>query len=267
MFSTDILTTRPDWPNFKAASSEGGSCSSSREVEVASPEIEVPGFSGTDGGMLMSRFRLVLLSMFAVLVVCAMGAGSASAACNVNSGKFVFCDHTGTELGTPLALLLALGLPTILEAKVGGAAVTIECKTVHIDITILLLGRTRGNLRYLECKVNSPAGCTVNDQTWQFNNLLVGVMGKPEDLLEGAGAGEEFTKFTIGVCAIAGEYTMTGLQFVEISNGETLSAEHLFIAKKSGSKLKFGAESMSYSNIAHDLRLESGLPWRVLLGT
>lgn len=216
----------------------------------------------------MSRFRLVLLSMFAVLAVCAMGAGSAPAACNVNSGKFVFCNHTGGELGTPVALLLALGLPAIWEAKIGGAAFAIECKTVHIDITILLLGRTRGSLLYLECKVPNPAGCTVESTVEaKFNDLLVGVMGKPEDLLEGAGPGEELTKFNIGVCALAGVYTLTGLQLVEISNGEESLAEHLFVAKKSGSKWKLGTEIATYSGIAHDLRLESGLPWSVLLGT
>jgi hypothetical protein len=216
----------------------------------------------------MSRFRLVLLGMFAVLVVCAVGAGSASAACNVDSGKFVFCDHTGAELGTPLALLLALGLPAIWEGKAAGTPVSLECKTDHIDITILLLGRTRGSLLYLECKLNSPANCTVNGSiNMVFNDLLVGGMGKPEDLLEGAGPGEELTKLTIAGCAIAGEYTMSGLQLVEISNGEESLAEHLFVAKKLGSKLKLGPEVMSYSNIAHNLRLESGLPWRVLLGT
>lgn len=215
----------------------------------------------------MSRFRLVLLGMFAVLVVCSVGAGSASAVCNLNSGKFVFCDHAGVELGTPLALLLALGLPAVWEGKIGGAAVSLECKTDHIDITILLLGRTRGSLLYLECKLNSPVGCTVNESiNMVFNDLLVGAMGKPLDQLQGAGPVEELTKLAIGVCAIAGEYTISGLQLVEISNGEESLAEHLFVARKSGSKLKLGTEVMSYSNTAHNLRLESGLPWRALLG-
>lgn len=220
----------------------------------------------------MSRLRFVLLGVVAALAVSAVGAGSASAACNINTGKFVFCDHTGAELGTPLVLLLALSLPSILEGNIGGAAAKIECETAHIDITILLLGRTRGNLLYLKCKLNGHPECIVNKNepiAAIFNDVLVGTMGKPEDEFSGAGTGEEFAKLEIAGtgCAQEGNFPVTGKQLVEISNGEELLAEHLFVAKKSGSKLKIGVETASYSGIAHNLRLESGLPWRVLLGT
>jgi hypothetical protein len=218
----------------------------------------------------MSRLRLVLLGVFAVLAVSGVGTGSASAACNVDTGKFVFCDHTGRELGTPLALLLALSLAAKLETHIAGLPTTIECETSHIDITILLLGRTRGNLLYLKCKVVEQAECSVAEPiAATFNDVLVGGMGKPEDEFSGAGAEEEFAtlKITGTNCVVKGEFPVKGKQLVEISNGEELLAEHLFVAKKSGSKLKIGVESASYSGIAHDLRLESGLPWRVLLGT
>jgi hypothetical protein len=85
--------------------------------------------------------------------------------------------------------------------------------------------------------------------------------------LEGAGPSEEFTTITISgsSCVVANTYTVTGLQTIELPGGETALGEHEFVAKKSGSKIKLGAEpaSVSTSAVVH---LTSGGAFLIMLG-
>jgi hypothetical protein len=86
-------------------------------------------------------------------------------------------------------------------------------------------------------------------------------------LITGTRSGEELTTLTIagGSCIIAGTYTVSGLQTVELPSGKTSLVEHEIVAKKSGSKLKLGTESVSLSSTAK-VHLASGSSWLIMSG-
>jgi hypothetical protein len=215
---------------------------------------------------IMSRSKMFLLGLLAALTLSAFASPTASAACNANSGKFVFCNDTGAEIGAPQIGLAGTSGVTLLEGKVGGATVKIECKMTRFKLQLLALGKFYGALEMLECKTTTPAGCLIMEAFEpKVTGQLVGVMGKPEYELVGSKPGEEWFSIEINNCPAEGIFKVTGQQLVVDTSGEGLAVEHEIAAKKSGSKLKLGGEPASFSSTVK-VRLESGLAWLIMLG-
>jgi hypothetical protein len=219
----------------------------------------------------MTRFRLVLLSLFAVLAVGALASASASAEECINGTKPVFCRWPGN---TPIHLLKILGEShlSVLTSSVGGAEVKLHCPDDLFRGETHLLGLILGEIDFLGCTVETPANCTVGEGTNKLILALVHIQLLPNlmpalGLATGIGPEEEFTKIKIAGtgCAIPGEYKITGLQSLEFPNGESGLVNHEIVAKKALSKLKLGVEKASFSSIAlvHLHSLES---WLIMLG-
>jgi hypothetical protein len=218
----------------------------------------------------MTRFRLVLLSLFAVLAVGALASASASAEECINGTKPVFCRWPGN---TPIHLLKILGESglSLLASIVGGAEVKIHCTDDLFRGETHLLGLILAETDFLGCTVEKPANCTVGGP----NKLILALyhiqllpnLMPPLGLATGLGPEEEFTKITIAgeLCLVAGEYKITGLQSLEFPDAESGLVNHHVIAKKALSKLKLGIEKASFSSLAlvHLHSLES---WLIMLG-
>jgi hypothetical protein len=213
----------------------------------------------------MSRFKLMLLSMFAVLSVGAIASSSASAACSGGS-KSVFClSSNNTEVAAGENALGTSGL-SVLEGHAGGAALKIDCKDDTFSGELKALGGSSGEIQFLGCTVVEPTGCVVAEPIKAvFTDQLSENIMPASDLFKGSGPEEEFSTLKITVCSIAGSYPVTGLQTVELPGGETAAIEHPVVAKKAGSKLKIGVETASFSSTAL-VKLESGASWLVMLG-
>ena len=220
----------------------------------------------------MTRFRLVLLSLFAVLAVGALASASASAEECINGTKPVFCRASNN---TPIHLLKILGEShlSVLASTVGGAEVRIHCKDDLFRGETHLLALILAEIDFLGCTVEKPANCTVGGANKLILanasvQLLPGLM-PALGLATGTGTGvpEEFTSVTFAgaTCVIVGTFTISGLQPLEFPNGETGSVDHEIVAKKANSKLKLGSEPASFSSIAlvHLHSLES---WLIMLG-
>jgi hypothetical protein len=217
----------------------------------------------------MSWFKLIVLSMFAVFAVGALASGSASADTCTGGTRSVFCfDSNNTPIHSE-KLLGGSGL-SLLVSTAGGAEVKLRCLNGLFNATLKLLGLATGEIDFLDCTVQKPAGqgCTISSLILvkihlQLSSGLMPATG----LATGTGPEEEFTTVIVsgGSCVIAGTYKITGLQTVEFPSGETSLVEHEVVAKKSGSKLKFGLDLASFSSTTK-VHLASSASWLIMLG-
>jgi hypothetical protein len=219
----------------------------------------------------MTRFRLVLLSLFAVFAVGAFVSASASAEECINGTKPVFCRWPGN---TPIHLLKILGEShlAVLASTFGGAEIKLHCPDGLVRGETHLLGLILGEFDFLGCTVETPANCTVGEGTNKLILMLFHIQLLPNlmpalGLATGTGPEEELMKMKISgtSCTVAGEYKISGLQSLEFPNGESGLVNHEIVAKKSLSKLKLGVEKISFSSTAlvHLHSLES---WLIMLG-
>jgi hypothetical protein len=211
------------------------------------------------------RFRTALLVLFFVLAIGALGASSAFAACSGGT-QSIFCFSNNTEIhlegGSGTTGLM------LFHASAGGAEVKVDCKDGKGKGTFELLGTTKGEVEFLGCSVISPPNCGINNPVIaKFTSQLSTGTMPATDLITGAGPDEEFTKATItgASCSLANTYSVSGLQTVELPNGETSLAEHEIVAKKSGSKIKLGTETGSFSTTAK-VQLTSNALFLIMLG-
>jgi hypothetical protein len=215
----------------------------------------------------MTRFRLVLLSLFAVFAVGALASASASAEECQNGTKALFCLSSGN---TPIHLEKVLGTSglSLLAGTIGGAEVRIHCKDDLFSGLLRLLGLATAEVDFLGCVAEKPTTCTSStlilaNAHIQLLSELMPALG----LATGTGPEEEFAKVTLsgGSCVIAGTYTITGLQPLEFPDGEIGLVDHKIIAKKALSKLKLGVEKASFSSTAL-VHLASSASWLIMLG-
>lgn len=157
---------------------------------------------------------------------------------------------------------------TVIASKWGTTEIKLHCTDGLLAYQLHLSGLAEGEFDLLGCTLEKPANCVVPssllmDIGIQLSSEITGTAtgDKP------GGSSEEFASFTIsgGSCSIAGTYTITGQQTLEIPEGGVSKIGHEIVAKKSGSKLRFGAESASMST-AVDWHLESEEYWLVMLG-
>jgi len=235
----------------------------------------------------MSRIRLILLSLLAVLAFGAVAAASASAA---HEFWVPECENQGPghkyatrvkcekgEIGTgewersgALAPIAAgeevpvegtsgtsiLEVPELNEAK-------IECKEDKFSGTLKAAGQTTAKVEFEKCTVVSPEHCTVaepikvnvTDQLVIFHETLADAFEPP--------SGEPFVviKLKGSECLAKGEFKVKGKQQCALPEGEIEKVEHEIDCKPIGSELTLGAKEAKFEG-KEKVKLTGGGNWK-----
>jgi hypothetical protein len=206
----------------------------------------------------MSRLKVMVLSLCAVAAVTAVTAASASAAHYVVEG---------TTVTSPTETTSVIGEST-LTSKILGTEIVIQCKKGKSkEATIESGGASKGILVYEECKVTKPSGCGVSSTltTKKVSDSLVETGGVvTADKFTGEGSGEEYIEIEITTCSLKGKYKVKGTQECKTDN-EKEEVTHTLTCEASGSKLKLGSESATYTGKA-TVSLASGKKWAAVKG-
>jgi|SRR5271166_461666 len=241
----------------------------------------------------MSRIRLVLLSMLAVLALGAAASASASAqrffgptcskedagseppvkydtiACNSKTKPLPEREFQFKEIASGTKVKGTSTVST-LSATISGSTLTIECETDKFKGTLGTKGASSGTtIEYKKCKVTGAfaSTCTVPG-TLTTNTLKdqLSSSGRIEDTFEPETTGGTFIEIPVtgGSCSIEHTYPIKGKQTCEVDStnaeAETLAATHKLICKTSGSALKLGSNAATYEGNA-TIELEGGGNW------
>jgi hypothetical protein len=212
----------------------------------------------------MSRFRLVLLSLVAVLALGAITAVSASA-------------HEFKVVGGALPEEISGSSGTsLLEGEVGGVKVAIECTEDLSSGTLEAGGKSKGKIEFVRCvMLETKPGevkvltCKVKTPIeFEFVDELVNGNGYgPEDEFSPTAAHKKlFVEITVTGCALEGKYkaeTTEEGKGVDCALPDVAAAKvfHEIICVSTGdTRLRFGGNKASYSSV--DLvRTKSGKEW------
>jgi hypothetical protein len=198
--------------------------------------------------------RLLILVLLSALAACAATAASASASEYLIEGKQV-SEATNIEGTSGLSLL---------TGKVGGAEVKLECAKDTFTGTVEAAGKSTATLLLKECAETKPANCKVPATIeGKLKDKLIGTT-TPEDEFEATKAEGTIAEIVVSgtECAITGTYALKGAQTCELPKVEEELAEHEVVCKKTGSKLKLGLESATFSS-TEKAKLTSGKKWSV----
>lgn len=217
----------------------------------------------------MARFRLVMLSLLIAIAGSSIATSSSSAASCSGGTIWLYCNDAEVALTSGSAE--GLGGLALLASKVGATEVKIEWPKVDVEAHFFPLPPyVIITIKLLFGKVTKPANCSLS----AAGEKEIAATG--EETLEtgtaalwtGLHAGQELASITIegASCPIAGTYTLSGKQHIELPEGSTSLVEHELVAKKIGSVLKFGAETASFSSTSK-AKLSSGLAWLTMLGS
>lgn len=214
----------------------------------------------------MPSIRLTLLGLLGACALSAAASSPALASSCSGGTSWVFCDSSNSELESGTYLIL-YGLSLLVSMR-GTTVVDFHCREVHDHGLFLPGGRAHGILIGLFCRQVRPANCKLSsaDETELLLKYELELTSGTTALLSGSGTGESFGDIEIegSGCPISGTYELTGQQAVELPEGETLKAEHEFVEKKSGSKLKLGGEPATYSSSGSGM-LSSDASWLTML--
>ena len=238
----------------------------------------------------MSRFKLVLLSMLAMLALGSVASASASAHRFVNSqcvpytnaliawetkAKCVAQNPAGGDAiknweleGIAAAKVEGTSGESILEGEVALVKVFIKCNKDTFSGELEATGASKGKVEFTECRVVNKKGnqienCKVKEPIeFKFKDQLVS--SPVEDEFKPA-AGAIFVEITMeaeagGVCAISGTYKVEGTQTCKLPSAGTLQAEHEIVCEPSGSSLKFAGNPATFTS-TEKVKLESGGKW------
>jgi hypothetical protein len=212
------------------------------------------------------RVRLMFLGLLAVFAVSAIASASASAhgfwRCKeVAAGTGKYENHECIkEGGNKNWERKALGVGETegvsgtsgvskLESKILGKNITIECKKDTFTGTLEEGGKSRGEVKFKECKVVGLAGCEVKEPIeFKFKDLLVGPEPGVEDEFKGEEAEEVFVTIEIKICAIKGKYKVKGTQICKLPEAETWKIIHKIECTPAGSKLKLGENEAKFTS-------------------
>jgi hypothetical protein len=206
----------------------------------------------------MSKIKLALLGVLAVVAMSTIASASASAFSFLVGGKTVAAGEafSGTSEGGTAVL------------EMTGVAVT--CNTSHGIFSILSGGLSHYHILYKTCTVSKVLNCSVAEPILVLGlsqlTLLNNVLAKE---FKGVKAGEEFVTLTFsnngGECAIAGPQSIKGVAVGTVSTGETeaLTGELTF-TNTSGTKLELGGVAAKYKD-KQKLRLNGDQKWAVMM--
>ena len=221
----------------------------------------------------MTRIRLILLSMMAVLGVSVVAATSASAAEPLTRYTVAGSEITGTKAVTGSVGTAQLN-SVILTSKI-----MIECTKNELKNALIgPIGKSSGEIKFETCtlytiekgkKTSQATKCKVTEPiTFKFIDLLImGPGGLIEDEFKPA-VGEEFVTIHLEnngaeTCALKGAYETTGSYVASLgAEGEVSKTEHEVVYTSTGSKVKLHKEPTSFTNKT-TLKLVSGEEWLV----
>jgi len=223
----------------------------------------------------MTRIRLILLSMIAVLGISAAASVASAAAAEPLTRYSV--EGIG-EITESLAIEGNVGTAQ-LNGLVLGNKLMIECtENKLISGSIKPTGKSEGEINFAKCTVflikskkESQAGkCAVVEPIkFNFTDLLiVGPGGLIEDEFKPTGAENNFVTIEIKKvgeegCPIAGKYETKGSYVASLgAEGEVLKTEHELVFTSTGSKVKLGKEPASFTNRT-TIKLVDGKSWLV----
>ena len=218
----------------------------------------------------MTRGKLVLLSLVAVLAASAVASASASAAfdaficqkvatgghwknaaCSENSGSGFETQEITTQ-----TKIEGTGLTAILKSEIGTTKIYIDCQKTKATGTIEKDGKTTATIEYEECKLYEEttgkvvSNCEVPTITAKVLDKLEGSKGAIEDQFTPA-EGEKFAQVKIegASCVLKGTFEVKGSQKCKLPGAETFLESHELKCEESGSSLKFGTKEATYRGI------------------
>ncbi len=185
----------------------------------------------------MSRLRLILMGLFAVLAVSAVASASASALQWYVNGVLLsgVLEIEAKQLGN-----------STLKGKIAGVEAEVVCTELETSGTIEnggspVLGLGLVTVDYKECKAEKPTGCTVlHELILSTAKLDLGTLsGKPYALFTPDPSGSVFTLIPIRTCSEEANYTVEG-EAVGLVNNANRTIE----LEKGGvnNKLKLGGK-------------------------
>jgi hypothetical protein len=202
----------------------------------------------------MSRLKLTLLGVMAVMALSASVAASAQAHEFLIEGAAVTAETPVVGAGTT---------SQVLKGTLLGVPVTITCSTLaakgNIDFE-LIKSHASSDLHYTSC-TTTVTGCTVTE-----------VLAKTALLLEGTtlvgvfrplNGSNVFAEVHITGCALEGKYPVEGKQTCELPKASENIVEHEVVCKTTGSELTFGGSSATYEGNSK-VKLESGKKWSAI---
>jgi hypothetical protein len=208
----------------------------------------------------MKRIRIVGLCLTAVFAFSAVAVTTASAHEYIVGGVVVGTAAEVTGVGT--------AGPAELRSEIGSTKIVIICKKTSFTGEIEKEGKSKATIKYELCELEEEAtgkiltACTVEPPTAKVNDLLEG--GPPvKDKFEESG-GLPFTEITItgASCALkVSKVAVKGSQVCELPGGEVEAEKHKIVCSPSGSSLKFGTKTATYTGTVV-VELKSHKNWR-----
>ncbi len=223
----------------------------------------------------MSRFRLLLLGLLAVLAVGVVASASASAETCTGGSHFVFCNNNQEPLVGET--VLGTSLLSLLSSHLGGGQAKFHCLSDDFSATLEKLGAGSGLILFLKCTELEPSGCELSANQKKEINATFTAQLESATLAtftgNKGGTAHEFTTLEVVNCSVAGSYTVTGTQMVSIPKGGESKKEQEIVATKAQSALKLGVEPASFSSVTENAHLGGtlnmanlNLAWLVMSG-
>jgi hypothetical protein len=204
----------------------------------------------------MSRIRLILMSLAALLAVSAVASASAWAV-SPETRYFV----GGSEVkGEETFGVTGTSGTSKLEGEILSTKVVIVClndRTSGTENLIEKEGKSKGEITFENCSIEGQGTCVVPPIKFKVKDKL---LSGAEDLFEPA-SGKLFVEIRIEVCALKGTYPVEGTQICNLPGGETEAVEHLIECTPTGSKLELGKKPAKFTSTEH-VRLTSNKKWR-----
>ncbi len=207
----------------------------------------------------MTRIKLILLSMLAVLGLTAVISATASA--SVVETRFF--TEAGTELAASETITGAVGTAELVTTIAGDKVAIVCTKNSLVSGSVETVGKSKGEIKYEECgelkqtkggTLTTVANCKITVPAFKFIDLLVaGPGGTVEDEFKPE-TPPTFVEIEIngtGCNAVfKGKFKAEGTYVASIPKGEDGEATHLLDFTSTGSKTTFGPakEPASYIN-------------------
>lgn len=222
----------------------------------------------------MTRIRLILLSMVAVLGLSAVVSATASAAVETR-----YFTEAGTELAASESIAGTVGTAELVTTIAGDKVAIVCAKNTLTNAVVETVGKSKGEIKYEECgelkqtkggALTTVANCKITIPTFKFLDLLIaGPGGTVEDEFKPE-TGTTFVEIEIngtGCNAVfKGKFKAEGTYDASIPKSEDGEVGHLLDFTSTGSKTTFGPakELATYTNSVSNLLLtgtKKGQKW------
>jgi hypothetical protein len=221
----------------------------------------------------MSKVKFVMLSLIAVLAVSALAASSASAK---TENKYYETTEKKELVAQPIEGTVGTAQ---LQSIISNIKIFIICTTNKLsEAEISTEGSSKGEITYSGCTISEIKNgikteakkCKVEIPAFKFKDKLIeGVeSGVVEDEFKPA-SGTLFVEIKIkgekvAECGLEGTFKTEGSYIASLGDeAEVEKAEGEIVFTSTGSKVKFGKEKTSYTNVVSKVKRTNGKKWYV----